>query len=78
MRWMGCVARVEEQRKVYKILVAIKCGRDNFVELMLRLKIILKLILKRKIIACELNSSHSGRSREEECCKPIVKIYVRK
>jgi hypothetical protein len=65
MRWMGCVARVEELRKMYKILAAIMCGRDHFVELILGVKIILKLILKRKIVACELNSSHSGRRREE-------------
>ena len=49
---------------MYKILTAIMCGRDHFVELILGEKIILKLILRRKIVACELNSSHSGRRRE--------------
>ena len=73
---MGCVARVEELRKMYKILAA-HSGRDHSVELILLVKIILKLILKRKIITCELNS-HSGRRREEACCKSIVKIYVQK
>lgn len=67
MRWMECVARVEELRKMYKILAAIMCGRGHFVELILWVKVILKLILKKKIIACELNSSHFGRRREEAC-----------
>ena len=75
---MGSVARVEELRKVYKILPAIICGRDRFVELILPVNIILKLNLKRKNIACELNSSHSGPRREEACCKLIMNICVQK
>jgi len=50
------------------------CRKDHFVELILRVKIILKLTLKRKIIACELNFSHTGRRRLESCFKPIVNI----
>jgi len=75
---MGSVARVEELRKAYKILAAIICRRDHFVELILPVNIILKLNLKRQNIACEMNSSQSGPRREEACRKLIVKIYVQK
>jgi len=48
MRWLGSIARLEELRKVYKILAAIICGRDHFVELTLPVNIILELNLKRE------------------------------
>jgi hypothetical protein len=78
MRWMGCAAPVKEFRKVYKILAEIMCGRGHFVELILHAKIILKMILKRTISACELNSSYSGRRKVEACCTLIGEIFVKK
>lgn len=61
--------------KNVNILAEIIRGREHFVELILRVEIILRLILKRKILACELNY-HSGQRRVEACCIPTVKIYV--
>jgi hypothetical protein len=60
---------------MYKILAKIMCGREDFVELIFRVEIILKLIFKKKSLACEVNSK-SGQRRVEVRCKPTVKMYV--
>jgi hypothetical protein len=69
MRWAGYVARMGEERKVYKVLVGKPEGKNHWEDQGVGGKMGSELILGRLAWGCGLDSTVSGQGPVASCCE---------